>query len=197
MKEHNSNNIYDAEESLDFMYRTARELKDEFGNLVMNINDKTFIAFSKANSRLIHSRRKSISDCQAYYSYSKPHRIVVNQSFLTSRKGWLGINWYSTDPIMETRTDGSVIRLSVFNGTRNVKGPEIFGLIALMEIVCHELAHHRTKGHAKGFKIKYARFWNHMVKQIRSGKFVIPEDEIRQLEDALASIRSPTPIACA
>ena len=55
MKENNINNIYDAEESLDFMYRTARELKDEFGNLVMNIKDKTFIAFSKANSRLIHS----------------------------------------------------------------------------------------------------------------------------------------------
>tara|TARA_B110000014_G_C19682301_1_gene357788 strand:+ start:391 stop:495 length:105 start_codon:yes stop_codon:yes gene_type:complete len=30
-----------------------------------------------------------------------------------------------------------------------------------------------------------------MVKQIRSGKFVIPEHERQQLEDAIASIKAP------
>ena len=147
MRENNINDIYDAEESLEFICRTARELKDEFGNQVMNVNDKTFIGFCKANLRLIHSGPKSMSGCQAYYSNKKPHRIVFRQSFLTSRKGWLGINWYSTDPIMETRSGGRVGRLTVFNGTRGIKGPKLFGLIALMETVCHELAHHQTKGH--------------------------------------------------
>lgn len=50
----------------------------------------------------------------------------------------------------------------------------LYGNFALIELMCHELAHHRTTGHAKSFKKKYHRFLDYMVNQIISGKYYTP-----------------------
>ena len=47
----------------------------------------------------------------------------------------------------------------------------LYGNFALIELMCHELAHHRTKGHAKGFKIKYNRFFSFMTNLVISGEY--------------------------
>ena len=53
----------------------------------------------------------------------------------------------------------------------NPQNALINGNFALIELMCHELAHHRTKGHAKSFKIKYKKFVLYMVNLIISGLF--------------------------
>lgn len=50
---------------------------------------------------------------------------------------------------------------------------KLYGNFALVELMCHELAHHRTSGHAKGWRIKYNRFLDFMVNLIISGKYYV------------------------
>ena len=172
------------DESLKICYDVARCLKAEFQNQVMAINDNTIIEFSKKNNRLIHSSKNSMSGCQAFYTHTTPHRIIIKQNVLRGREGWLGANWYALDP--KKVND----RKKLFGPLKNWKGPKLVGIIALVELICHEFAHHQTKGHGHGFKVKYARFWDFMVSQILSGKFIIPPQEVEQLKKALEEIKA-------
>ena len=81
------------------------------------------------------------------YTNYKPHRIIIKQKVLSDRS------------ILITKI-------------KNQKDRKLLdGNFALIELMCHELAHHRTKGHAKGFKIKYKKFLLYMVNLIISGGF--------------------------
>lgn len=134
-------------EGLAFCYKTAKILKEKFPNDIMKITPTTIIAFSKENSRLLRKGRGSMSGCYAYFSNAKPHRVVIKQKTLLERE------------VYTTKYVG------------NNKRHEIYGNLALIELICHELAHHRTSGHKKGFKIKYKRLWDYMVNQIISGEY--------------------------
>ena len=132
-------------DGLEICFKTANVLKENFPNEVMKIKDDTVIPFSKQNSRKIKS--KSMGGCYACYTCSKPHRVIVQQKVLAEKKCF-----------------GTKIN---DQSKRNM----LYGNFALVELMCHELAHHRTKGHGKKFKIKYLRFLGFMVSQILSGKF--------------------------
>ena len=162
------------DESLEICRKTANILKEAFPNQVMALKDNTIIECSKKNNRLIHasSKRNGMGNHLAYYTHATPHRIIIKQKFLVERNGWLGANYYSLNPIME---QGDTLHKKYYEN-ENAKhglsyGPALSGNMALVELVCHELAHHQTKGHGHGFKVKYQRFLQYMINQILSGKF--------------------------
>ena len=45
------------------------------------------------------------------------------------------------------------------------------GTLDIIDLMCHETAHHRTSRHAKGFKIKYARFFKFIINKLISGEY--------------------------
>ena len=161
------------ENGLEVCRKVGKMLKSQFPNDIMKIEKNTIIAYSKENSRLLSGnkdRRGGMSGCHAYYTLSKPHRIAVKQKVLTSQDGcWCGANHYSLNPIMieYTTPNGIVMKKDHSLDT------DIRGNFALVELMCHEFAHHRTKGHAKGFKIKYKRHLDHMVNKMISGEFYV------------------------
>lgn len=133
-------------EALEICFRTARLLKEQFPNEIMKITPTTIIAFSEENRRFIRKGRTSMSTCYAYFSNRTPHRIIVKQKALKEQKIY----------ITKLTTQARYL---------------LYGDFALAELMCHELAHHRTSGHARGFKIKYKRFWSYIVNKFISGEF--------------------------
>ena len=67
----------------------------------------------------------------------------------------------------------------------HARGVNLYGEPALVEMICHELAHHRTSGHAKGFKAKYQKFWNYMKNEILGGNYEVSAYDFKKLNDAL------------
>jgi len=129
-------------QGLEICIKTAKMLKDEFPNDLMKIDKNTILPYSKKHSRLINLNGIG------YAKYSMTtHRVTIKQKILSER---------------------SLLRTKVFNQKDRIL---LNGNFALIELMCHELAHHRTKGHAKGFKIKYKKFLNFMVSVIFSGGF--------------------------
>lgn len=165
--------------------RCAIHLKEKFPNDVLAIKDNTIISFCKENSRLIHGARKSMSGCLAFYTNHKPHRIVIQQKLLIEKEGWYGQNWYSLDPILYGEDPLEHWRNCRHRGL-NVK---LYGESAIVEVMCHELAHHRTKGHAKGFKIKYQKFVKYMTSEILDGNYAISWNDLEQFKNALEKFR--------
>mgnify|MGYP004000695539 CR=1 FL=1 len=157
------------ENGLEVCRKVGKMLKSQFPNDIMKIDKNTILAQSKENSRLMHdTKRSGMGNHLAFYTYAKPHRIIVKQQVLINQdKCWCGANHYSLNPIMESYGfNGSMVPKRSLN-------PEIRGNFALVEMMCHEFAHHRTKGHAKGFKIKYKRHLDHMVNKMISGEFYL------------------------
>ena len=152
----------EVENGLIVCRKVANMLKSQFPNEIMKIDKNTIIAHSKENKRLMHrTKDKGMGNHLAFYTHKKPHRIIVKQQVLINQdKCWCGANHYSLNPILDKygRKDRSL----------NI---QIRGNFALVEIMCHELAHHRTKGHAKGFKIKYKRYLDFMINKMISGEF--------------------------
>ena len=187
-------NAKQIEKSLKVCRAVAGILKEQFPNDIMKLKKNTIIEHSKKNSRLLHGT-KTMSGCQAYYSRENK-RIVITQKFLIDQVGWDGHNHYSLNPIMEKRIRKHIylkkngfpedkiiekehtIRKRYFDPETNriLYGPRIYGNWALIELMCHELAHHRTSGHGKGFKVKYLRLRQHMANAVISGKFY---DEVK------------------
>lgn len=129
-------------EGLEICIRVAHILKEQFPNDLMKIDNNTILPYSKKHSRLIPLNGIG------YAKYIiKSHRIVIKQKILSERK---------------------LLRTKVQNQSDRVL---LDGNFALIELMCHELAHHRTTGHAKSFKIKYKKFLNYMVSVIFSGDF--------------------------
>jgi len=137
------------QQGLDICYGVANILKEQYPNEIMKIIPNTIIEYSRENSRLISNKRKRLGmgNSMAYYSHSKPHRVVIKQKVLKEQYSWL-----TKISVGQTRTP-------------------LFGKFALVDIICHEMAHHRTKGHGAGFKIKYMRFLQYMVCEIISGNY--------------------------
>ena len=115
------------------------------------------------------TKDKGMGNHLAFYTYKKPHRIIVKQQVLINQdKCWCGANHYSLNPIMKEITTSYGKKYQIKDRSYNI---QIRGNFALVEIICHELAHHRTKGHAKGFKIKYKRYLDFMINKMISGEF--------------------------
>jgi|APSaa5957512535_1039671.scaffolds.fasta_scaffold134867_2 hypothetical protein len=160
----------EIDNGLEVCRKVGKMLKSQFPNDIMKIEKNTVIAYSKENSRLLSGnkdRRGGMGGCHAYYTNSKPHRIAVKQKVLINQDNcWCGANHYSVDPIMETYNSGTTVPKRSLNTS-------IRGNFALVELMCHEFAHHRTKGHAKGFKIKYKRHLDFMINKMISGEFYL------------------------
>ena len=172
------------EEGLAMAVRCAKHLKDKFPNEIMAIRDNTIIEFSKKNSRLIHGAKNNMNGCQAFFVQSStPHRVVILQKLLIKREGWLGTNYYSLEPILNDK--GTRIWFPCEEENYHARGVNLYGEPALVEMICHELAHHRTSGHAKGFKAKYQKFWNYMKNEILGGNYEVSAYDFKKLNDAL------------
>ena len=157
------------EKSLKVCRTVAGILKEQFPNDIMKLKENTIIEHSKKNSRLIHatSKRNGMGGHSAYYTSATPHRIIIKQKILIDQVGWDDTNYYSLNPIME---QGATLHKKYYEDGTSY-GPTIYGNWALIELMCHELAHHRTSGHGKGFKVKYLRLRQHMANAVISGKF--------------------------
>lgn len=103
----------------------------------MPIKKNSIVAFS-TKGRLCDN---SSMGNHAHYHNTKPHRICIQQKFLESRHGHTCV--YECGRAQRPFT-------------------QLYGNFALAEIICHETAHHRTKGHGKKW---YAKF-NHQMSQI-------------------------------
>ncbi len=130
------------EEGLQICIKTAEILKEKYPNEIMKIKNDTILVH-QAKNRKIHL--KSIG--YAYYQNSSPARIIIKQKILSER---------------------ILLRTKVHNQKDRVM---LDGNFALIELMCHELAHHRTTRHAKAFKLKYKKLLNYMVSVIFSGGF--------------------------
>ncbi len=135
-----------VEEGLAICIKTALILKDVYPNDIMKIQKNTIVPFT-SSKRLCDN--VSLGG-YAHYHRTKPHRICIQQKVLNKRE--------------------CLITKIKNQGDRHM----LHGNFALIELMCHELAHHRTKGHAKGFKVKYHRFLDTMVNKVMSGEFYEP-----------------------
>lgn len=190
-------------EGLAMAVRCARHLKEKFPNEIMAIKDNTIIEYSKKNKRLMHGAKDhGMGNCNAFYTNSKPHRIIIGRNMLEERLGWLGTNYYSLEPVLQYEKDhdgyGSWIRMrfpcdKIHKATGaylyHQGGVNLYGEIAIVELMCHELAHHRTKGHAKGFKAKYQKFWKYMLDEMLNGNYAISAYDFKKLNDSLEEQR--------
>lgn len=136
------------EDGLNICKHTALILKDQFPNDLMKIKDNTIIYHSTKNSRLLGGKKRmgTMSNRYAHFD-NKKKRVVLTQKYLIN-------------PIM--------LRTKIKNQSDRVM---LYGNFALIELMCHELAHYKTKGHAKGFKKKYNKFLSFMTNWIISGNF--------------------------
>jgi hypothetical protein len=123
----------------------ANILKEKYPNDLMKIKEDTILPYSKEHSRKI--KRKGMGSYYALYTNSSPPRVIIKQKILSER---------------------ICLRTKVQNQKDRIM---LYGNFALVELMCHELAHHRTTRHAKSFKIKYKKFLSYMVSVIFSGDF--------------------------
>jgi len=140
-------------QGLDICYKTANILKSSYPNEIMKIKpNDTILAFSKQTTR--KARTKNMN---AYAFYDrKTHRVIIKQKVLDKRL---------------------ILRTKVKNQSDRIM---LSGNWAIIELMSHELAHHRTKGHAKGFKIKYKKFVNHMAQSVMSGEFYCEKISVKE-----------------
>ncbi len=111
----------------------------------MPIKNNSIVAFT-TKGRLCNN--SSMSN-DAHYHNTTPHRICVRQKFLQERHGQTCEYQF-----------GHVVR-----GTFT----DLFGNFAIIELICHETAHHRTKGHGKIWYAKYNKQMTQMALLIISG----------------------------
>ena len=131
-------------------------LKDNFPNEIFALKKNTINISAKRNSRLC----KNVSGGHlAHYHREKPPRICIRQKFLKSPECW-SLNRYF----------GVVIKPDFFSVDVREKR-SVVGTLGIVDLMCHEVAHHRTKGHGNKWKLKYAKFLHFMINQIISGGY--------------------------
>tara|TARA_R100000365_G_C2684540_1_gene28717 strand:+ start:128 stop:565 length:438 start_codon:yes stop_codon:yes gene_type:complete len=128
--------------------KVVKILKDNFPNEVFTLKENSINIQSKTNSRLCKGSNNGISD-RAHYHNSKPPRICLKQKFLKDPDCYYTMSYISTPK----------------------KWIKVTGTLAIIDLMCHETAHHRTTGHRKGFKIKYSRFFKFMINKLISGEY--------------------------
>ena len=129
--------------------KVVKILKDNFPNEVFALKENSINIQSKANSRLCPNSNNGISN-RAHYHNSKPPRICLRQKWLKDPVGLSSWNYYISTPKKYIKQTGT---------------------LDIIDLMCHETAHHRTSRHAKGFKIKYARFFKFMINKLISGEY--------------------------
>ena len=130
-------------EGLEICYKTANTLKEKYPNEIMKIKSDTILPHQAKNRKCCGKNMSGY----AWYTNAKPPRIIIKQKCLAERM---------------------MLRTKVRNRYDRVM---LSGNFAMVELICHELGHHRTSGHAKGFKIKYLKFLQYMVNEMISGKY--------------------------
>jgi len=133
---------------LEFCFKVAHILKDKNPDRLFKIEKNSIVAF-KTKSRLCSNT--GLGGSYAHFHQLKPARICIIQKAL--------INFLSRDCTYE---NGRRVRFT----TRELKGN-----FALIQLMCHELAHHRTKGHTKKWHEKYYFFLGQMALSLISGDF--------------------------
>ena len=128
--------------------KVVTTLKDNFPNEVFAIKENSINIMSKSNSRLCKGSNNGISDRAHYHRGIK--RICLQQKFLKDPNTLFSWFYYWNTPKIYEK---------------------ITGTLAIIDLMCHETAHHRTSGHAKGFKIKYSRFFKFMINKLISGEY--------------------------
>ena len=164
-------------ESLQICFKVARILKKEFPNQIMKIKDDTIIAFSRKSRLIRRSSSRGMGGAYAYYTNYSPHRIVIARGTLLDREiastygHWVFQKIETKRVVFEVCPDCKVkfddeYRVVVVKHRTQLKGNW-----ALCELIMHELAHHLTKKHQKGWQKKYIRFLQFMANQFISGDF--------------------------
>jgi hypothetical protein len=137
---------------LPLCFKVAHALKELNPNSLPKIH-KTFIVQFKTHNRLCDS--KSLGGI-AHYHQTKPHRICIAKKTVITGESFRA--YY----------DGT------HNGRTYSKGNEkLIGSFGIYDIMCHELAHHRTKAHGKKFALKYLKHQQQLANLIISGKFYL------------------------
>jgi len=124
-------------EGLQICVLTAKTLKSQFPNELMKIREDTILPCMVKNKRKLGLRKKD--NMGSYYAFYSNSRIGIKPKILIEKP-----------PMFRTKVTNQSDRI------------HLHGNFALVELMCHELAHHRTKGHAKGFKQKYYKFLKYM-----------------------------------
>jgi hypothetical protein len=136
-------------EGLDICIKVANYLKDNNFNDVMAIKQNTIVIHT-SKSRLC--TKKSMNGYYAHYHNTTPHRVCISQKTLSKRN------------VQKTRSEGL---------PKYIKRIPLSGNFALIELIAHELAHHKTKGHGKKFYIKYNMFMTQLSLWIISGAYYV------------------------
>ncbi len=107
----------------------------------MAMNKNTIVIYSNRSCKF------KIGTSDAHYHCIPPYRICINQKFLKQQIGIFRLF---------DEKNGDVVN---------------FGNWAIASLVAHELAHHRTKDHSKGFIMKFHRFKAALALGFISGEF--------------------------
>lgn len=102
----------------------------------------------------------SLGGAYAHYHQSKPNRICIKQKALNNPKGRIG--QHHVEPTIWRELDGNFF---------------------LAEIMAHEVAHFRTKGHAKTFRAKHLKTYHTIANWFISGDFYKDKFLQEQLND--------------
>lgn len=165
-------------ESLQICIKIARILKEGFPNEIMAIRADTIIAYVK-HSRLIHGNSANdLHGMYAYYTNYTPHRVVISRQLLLDRKIASSYGKWVFPKYVRKRIRyifGKCHKCKLkfddeFRYELTKERTDLVGLWALAECIIHELSHFRTKGHGKGWKIKYTRYLQFMANQFISGE---------------------------
>jgi len=132
-------------EGLEICVKVSKYLKNNNVNDIMKLEKNTIVMF-KSKSRLCDNKSMSID--YAHFHNTKPHRVCIKQKILINRE------LLRTG---KTRNDFTRVMLN--------------GNYALSELIAHELAHHKTKGHGNKFHIKYNKFMSQLSLYFISGDF--------------------------
>ena len=153
--------------NMEICIKTAKLLKEQFPNDLMKIEDNTVIEYSTKNSRLLGGKANMNMGRAIARFYSKQKRVVIKQKFLKEPKMY---STYGSTHSLTSRAPRKqyvdLHRYLLIHGQSLISGNW-----ALIDLMCHELAHYKTKGHAKGFKVKYHRFLDYMTNKVISGEF--------------------------
>ncbi len=138
----------EIEQGLKICRKVAHILKDNYPNEIFALKENSIVAFT-SSKRLCNNT--SLGGSYAHFHNSKPHRVCCMQKFLKS-----GHNWHSEYE---------------FGRQKRGTGFYVDGLVGYVLLICHELAHHRTKGHGKKWYAKCNKFQDFMINQLISGKY--------------------------
>jgi len=130
---------------LELCFKTGYYLKKNYPNDLMKIKNDTFLPFVKNHKKC--NSKKNMGNYYAFYNNKSPARIIIKQKILIEKQ------------LLRTKIKNQKDRV-LLNGN-----------FALIELMCHELSHHRTKNHAKGFKLKYKKFMSLISLWLISGDF--------------------------